>query len=83
MKTVNFLYGKTTLDLEVPDDTPVLTSNIDELHSNKSGYDIVAEAMENPIDSPRLFELAKANRTVQLLSVTTHALYQVRTFYLI
>ena len=42
MKTVNFLYGKTTLDLEVPDDTPVLTSNIDELHSNKSGYDIVA-----------------------------------------
>lgn len=52
MKTVNFLYGKTTLDLEVPDDTPVLTSNIDELRSEKSGYDIVAEAMENPIDSP-------------------------------
>lgn len=59
MKTVNFLYGKTTLDLEVPDNTPVLTSNIDELRSDKSGYDIVAEAMENPIDSPRLFELAK------------------------
>lgn len=59
MKTVNFLYGKTTLNLEVPDNTPVLTSNIDELRSDKSGYDIVAEAMENPIDSPRLYELAK------------------------
>ena len=59
MKTVNFLYGKTTLNLDVPDNTPVLTSNLDELSSDKSGYDIVAEAMEHPIDSPRLFELAK------------------------
>ena len=83
MKTVNFLYGKTTLDLEVPDNTPVLTSNIDELRSDKSGYDIVAEAMENPIDSPRLFELAKGNQTAPLSSVTTRVPYQARIFCLI
>ena len=35
MKTVNFLYGRTTFDLEVPDDTPVLTSNVDALKSDR------------------------------------------------
>ena len=59
MKTVNFLYGRTTFDLEVPDDTPVLTSNVDALKSDKDGYEIVKEAMDNPIDSPHLYELAK------------------------
>ena len=37
MKTVKFLYGHTTFDLDVPDDTPVLTSHVDELKSDKSG----------------------------------------------
>ena len=54
MKTVNFLYGRTTFDLEVPDDTPVLTSNVDALKSDKDGYEIVKEAMDHPIDSPHL-----------------------------
>ena len=59
MKTVKFFYAHTTYDLEVPDDTPVLLSNVDKLASDKAGIDIVREAMENPIDSPRLCELAK------------------------
>lgn len=59
MKTVKFLYLHTTQDLEVPDDTPVLTSRVDELKSTKSGLEIVKEAMDNPIDSPHLYELAK------------------------
>jgi len=59
MKTVKFFYAHTTQDLEVPDDTPVLTSNVDKLASEKKGIDIVREAMEHPIDSPRLCELAK------------------------
>ena len=59
MKTVKFFYANTTYDLEVPDDTPVLTSNVDKLASDKAGIDIVREAMMNPIDSPRLCELAK------------------------
>ena len=44
---------------EVPDDTPVLTSNVDKLVSDRAGIDIVRESMMNPIDSPRLSELAK------------------------
>lgn len=62
MKTVKFFYDTTTLDLEVPDDTPVLTSNIDRLGSDSAGIDIVREAMEHPIDSPRLCELAKGKK---------------------
>lgn len=59
MKTVKFFYAHGTQDLQVPDDTPVLTSRVDELVSDRSGLEIVSEAMENPIDSPRLCELAK------------------------
>ena len=59
MKTVKFFYANTTQDLQVPDDTPVLTSKVGQLTSDRTGLDIVREAMENPIDSPRLSELAK------------------------
>ncbi len=59
MKKVDFYYGHTTCSLEVPDDTAVLTSNVDKLSSDKTGIEIVREAMEHPIDSPRLSELAK------------------------
>jgi len=58
MKKVSFFYDKTTFDLNVPDDTPVLTSRVDELASDKDGLEIVREAMEHPIGSPRLSELA-------------------------
>lgn len=59
MKTVDFYYGHTTAGLTVPDDTPVLTSSVDKLAGSKPGIEIVREAMENPIDSPRLSELAR------------------------
>ena len=59
MKKVDFYYGHTICSLEVPDDTPVLTSDIDKLASDKTGIEIVREAMTHPIDSPRLCELAK------------------------
>ena len=59
MKTVKFFYKDTTQDLQVPDDTPVLTSNVDKLMSDRPGLEIVREAMEHPIDSPKLSELAK------------------------
>ena len=62
MKTVKFFYAHTTQDLEVPDDTPVLTSNVDKLASDKKGIEIVREAMEHPIDSPRLSELARGKK---------------------
>lgn len=58
MKTVKFFYGCTTYDLEVPSDTPVITSRINELHHQGSGLEIVKRAMENPIGSKKLSELA-------------------------
>ena len=45
MKTVKFLYDHTTMDLEVPDDTPVLTSRVDQLKSDRNGLEIVKEAI--------------------------------------
>ena len=59
MKKVSFFYDRTFMDLSVPDDTPVLTSRVDQLASDRAGIDIVKDAMEHPIDSPRLNELAK------------------------
>ncbi len=59
MKTVDFFYGHGTVSLDVPDDTPVLTPDTDSLASDRSGMEIVREAMMHPIDSPRLCELAK------------------------
>lgn len=71
MKTVDFCYGYTTRSLEVPDDTPVLTSRVDELVSDRSGIEIVREAMEHPIDSPRLCELA-AGRPDCVIIISDH-----------
>ncbi len=59
MKTVDFFYGHTTCSLRVPDNTPVLTSDIDRLASDRPGIEIVREAMRDPIGSPRLCELAE------------------------
>ena len=67
MKTVEFFYADTTFSLDVPDDTPVLTSNVDQLASDKDGIEIVREAMENPINSPRLSELAKGKPDVVII----------------
>lgn len=58
MKKIGFYYGKGTMDLEVPEETAVLTSKIDQLKSEREGLDIVREAMENPINSKKLSELA-------------------------
>lgn len=59
LKKVDFMYGKGVLSLEVPEESAVLVSQLDELKSSRSGIEIVTEAMESPIDSPRLSELAK------------------------
>lgn len=67
MKTVKFFYGPTTMDLEVPDDTPVLTSAIGELKSERNGMEIVEEAMANPIGSPKLSELAKGKKDCTII----------------
>ena len=50
-------YGKTHLDFDFPYDG-LLTSRVDQLKSEKSGMQLVEEAMAAPIGSPRLKDLA-------------------------
>jgi len=59
MKRVEFLYGDSVQELEAPNETPVLASDLEELHSNKDGIAIVRDALANPIGSRKLSELAK------------------------
>ena len=59
-------YGKKTIEF---DETGcgVLTSSIGELKAEADGLSIVKAAMENPIDSPRLSELAKGKKTCTII----------------
>lgn len=59
-------YGKTYLEYDEKG-APVLYSCIGELHAEEDGYEIVRTAMENPIDSPRLRELAKGKKNCVII----------------
>lgn len=59
-------FGKRFLDFE-EGDAGVLTSAIGELKAEKSGIDIVRAAMEKPIDSPRLSELARGKKNCVII----------------
>ncbi len=58
---VNVLYGKGSIPFDCGG-AGVLTSSIGQLKAQGSGSDIVRAAMQNPIDSPRLSELAKGKK---------------------
>ncbi len=59
-------YGKTEIEYDGAG-ASVLTSRIGELKAEGSGSDIVKKAMENPIDSPRLSELARGKKTCTII----------------
>jgi len=59
-------YGKTHLDFDARD-ASVLISAIGELKAQGSGKDIVRAAMEDPIDSPRLKDLAKGKKNCVII----------------
>ena len=63
---ISIPYGKTHIlcDLE-PDG--LLTSRVDQLKSTKSGLELVQEAMENPIGTPKLAELAVGKKTCTII----------------
>ena len=63
---VHIPYGKTVIDFD-EHGAAVLTSSIGELKAAGSGSAIVREAMEHPIDSPRLSELAKGKRNCVII----------------
>ena len=61
MKTVHFPYGKTKLSYSFEEDTlaGVLTSAIGDYTPAHSPQTLVKNALENPIGTPRLRELAR------------------------
>jgi len=63
---VHIPYGKTVIEYD-EGSASVLSSRIDELKAESDGLSIVKAAMENPIDSPRLCELAKGKKNCVII----------------
>ena len=63
---VHIPYGKTVIEYD-EGNANVLCSRIDELKAESDGLSIVRAAMENPIDSPRLCELAKGKKNCVII----------------
>lgn len=59
-------YGKTHLTYDAPYDG-LLTSRVDQLKSEKTGLELVEEAMASPIGSPRLSELAAGKKNCTII----------------
>ncbi|MBQ4416073.1 MAG: DUF2088 domain-containing protein, partial [Butyrivibrio sp.] len=59
-------YGKTFEEREV-DASRVLLPKTDELKSERDGRSLVKEALENPVDSPRLSTLARGKKNAVLI----------------
>ena len=59
-------YGKQNIEINIPG-ANIIESKLDELRSEKSGPEIVAEAMRNPVDSPGLSELAVGKKTCTII----------------
>ncbi len=67
---LSFPYGKTKIDYKIQDDRicGVLRSRLDEYDPGKTQQQLVQEAMEHPIASLSLYELAKGKKKVVLIA---------------
>lgn len=63
---ISIPYGKGHLSWDDPWDG-LLTSRVDELKSGKAGRTLVEEALEHPIGSPKLSELARGKQTCTII----------------
>ena len=69
MKKVLFPYGKEHLEYSFGSELlGVLDSSINEYKPQKSGEELVLEAMKNPVGSPSLYELAKGKKKVVIIA---------------
>lgn len=70
MKTIKLPYGKGYLDLNLPEEriAGILESHAHEFKPEKSEEEIVRDALENPIDSPRLRELVKDKKNIVMIA---------------
>ena len=70
MKTILLPYGQTKLELNLPEEriAGILESHAHEFKAEKSESEIVREALENPIDSPRLKDLVVGKKNIVLIA---------------
>ncbi len=70
MKTIKFLYGKSTLFHTFNDSelSAVLTSSIEEYTPEAGENELVEEAMKNPVGSARLCELSVGKKKVVIIA---------------
>ena len=70
MQTIKIPYYTSTLDLHVAEENlkQVITAKMHEYDPGKSETELIHEALEHPIGTPRLRELAKGKRKVVLVT---------------
>lgn len=70
MSVIHFPYGKSELAVELPDSQlqGVLLSRLHHYKAEKSGLELVQDALSNPIGSPRLSELAKNKKKIVIIA---------------
>ena len=70
MPVVTFPYGKTYLKLAIPDDRYAgeLVSEMHDYDPGKSQQELVREALEHPIGTPRLCEMASGKQKIVILA---------------
>jgi nickel-dependent lactate racemase len=70
MAFIKFPYGKDFLEAELPQERlrAVLVSKLHGYKAEHSGEELVRKAMENPIGSPRLSELASRKRNIVIIA---------------
>ena len=66
MNEILIPYGKGHLACDIPCNA-VLTSRVDQLKSEKSGLELVKDAMANPIDTPKLRCLAEGKQKCTII----------------
>ena len=70
MQTIQIPYYTSTLDLHVEEKNllQVVTAKMHEYDPGKSEVELIREALEHPIGTPRLRELAKGKKKVVLVT---------------
>ena len=70
MKTINIPYYTSSLPLHIEEEhlAAVITAKMHEYDPGKSEEELVREALQNPIGTPRLRELAKGKHKVVLVT---------------
>ena len=70
MKKILLPYGQTKLELNLPEEriAGILESHAHEFKAEKSESELVRDALENPVDSPRLKDLVVGKKNIVLIA---------------